>query len=153
MNRILGILPLAALVAVSCESNPHETAQFHAIDADGWAYGDTLSFRSECADSIFNGRLALAIRHTNAYVYSNLWLEVTSPQDSTNSVDTINVQLSDAFGRWYGHGSGVSYVVTDTLPGRYTIPVDKPVSVRHIMRVDTLNDLEQIGIIFIENTL
>ena len=63
--------------------------------------------------------------------------------------DTINVPLADDFGRWYGRGVGVSFATIDTLPGSYTLLRQRPVYVRHIMRCDTLGDIEQIGLVFI----
>lgn len=65
---------------------------------------------------------------------------------SQKRVDTLNIELADVYGRWHGTGFGPSY--------QYETPVGVPlplgdtsrISVRHIMRVDTLVGVEQIGI-------
>ena len=62
-------------------------------------------------------------------------------------VDTVDVRLADTFGRWYGTGIGVSYQRIDTIYPSISIPVGAPVTVRHIMRVDTVTGIEQIGLI------
>lgn len=94
------------------------------------------------------GALALAVRHTNGYPYSNLWLEITIPQADTALVDTVDIRLADPFGQWYGTGIGVSYQRVDTVYPHINILPGAPVTLRHIMRVDTLAEIEQIGLIF-----
>ena len=140
---------VAALLLTACVVTPNEQGRFVSLPADGWAYGDTLTFDSLCTDSVATGRLAVSVRHTNAYLYSNLWLELTTPQDDSVRRDTINVPLADDFGKWYGRGVGVSFATIDTLAGSYTLLRQRPVYVRHIMRCDTLGDIEQIGLVFI----
>ncbi len=140
---------VAALLLTACVVTPDEQGRFVALPAEGWAYGDTVAFDSLCADSVATGRLAVSVRHTNAYLYSNLWLELTTPQGDSVRRDTINMPLADDFGRWYGRGVGVSFATIDTLPGSYTLLRQRPVYVRHIMRCDTLGDIEQIGLVFI----
>lgn len=146
---------LAVVVAVTACSGADDTgADFRAVSTDGWAYGDPLSFTPDMPDSVATGSLAVAIRHTSAYIFSNLWLEITvppAPDDSLQRVDTVNVTVADDFGSWLGRGAGVSYMKVDTLPGSYTLTRGCPISVRHIMRVDTVCDLEQVGIIFIRS--
>lgn len=141
-------LTLAAL-ATGCEPMDGSPADFATMPEEGWAYADTLSLEPGLPDSTATGRIAIAVRHTNAYLYRNLWLEVTAnPADST-APDTVNMELCDSYGRWHGTGTGVSYMTTDTLAPRVTLTRGVPVRVRHIMRTDTLHDVEQIGVIFI----
>lgn len=143
----------AAVLTVAlgaCTSMSVEDAAFESIPVGGWAYGDTVSFQPEVEDSVSQGRLAVMVRHTSAYIFSNLWLEVTTPGDSLPVVDTVNIELADMYGRWLGRGSGVSFVKVDTLPGLKTLGREMPVKIRHIMRVDTVADLEQVGVIFVK---
>lgn len=150
MKTLLHIILTAILgVLVSCSSPELSQAEFVTIPARGWAYADTLAINVPTADSIAVGRLAVAVRHSNAYLYRNLWLEVSTPLADTVVADTVNVLLADNYGRWYGRGVGVSYMLSDTLPGHVCLTRGKPVRVRHIMRVDTLADIEQIGLTFI----
>lgn len=148
------IICAAALSAFSCGScNDAGDAGFADIPAAGWAYGDTLRFTPDPVDSVVPGHLAVAVRHTGSYLYSNLWLEITSPVpgDTVLRVDTVNVPLADDFGRWYGRGYGVSFVTVDTLPSSYVFERGSDVTVRHIMRKDTVAGLEQIGLLFLSS--
>ena len=94
------------------------------------------------------GAIAVAVRHTNGYEYSNLWLELTYSSPDTTVTDTFNVVLADDFGHWRGKGVGVGYQVVDTLLRDITIDATSPIHMRHVMRTDTLADIQQIGIIF-----
>lgn len=155
MRHLLAAVAAFALLCAACHPEVTEDAEFHSIGAHGWAYGDTLEFESEFSDSIVSARLAVAVRHSSAYIFENLWLEVSVPPvagDTVGITDTVNVRLADSYGRWLGRGSGVTYVRVDTLPGRYIVRRGAPVRVRHIMRVDTVEYLEQIGLVFINDT-
>ena len=140
---------LALIVMAACVRDNNQSAGFSAIPAAGWAYADTIALEPSLTDSVAVGRLAVAVRHTDGYLYRNLWLEVGTPMADTVLWDTVNVRLADAYGRWYGTGMGVSYMTTDTLPGAFCLTRGKPLLLRHIMRVDTLADIEQVGLIFI----
>ncbi len=149
--RNLLIVILSVFIAVSC-SLPREQGNFVSVGADGWRYGDTVSLAAapaDSTDSIARGVLALAVRHTDAYEFSNIWVEVSYLGVDSLQRDTFNIRLADDFGRWLGTGIGVGFQKVDTLSRNFTFNTRIPVSVRHIMRADTLPDIEQIGLIFI----
>lgn len=142
---------MAMAAALSgCEPMTGSPADFATLPAEGWAYADTLRLEPGLPDSTATGRIAVAVRHTNGYLYRNLWLEISANPADSLPPDTVNMELCDSYGRWYGTGTGVSYMAADTLPGHYTLTRGKPLHVRHIMRADTLHDVEQIGLIFID---
>ncbi len=148
IRAVLFVALMSMLVA--CSSS-EESAAFESLPINGWAYGDELVFADVCADSVAQGKFMVAVRHTDAYLYSNLWLELTNPDaDGNLRKDTLNVILADTYGNWRGKGSGVSYVAIDTLDATYFFDSQKAPRLRHIMRVDTLKDVEQIGLVFIK---
>lgn len=113
---------------------------------DGTAVSDSTS--SEKTAPLLTGDMILVVRHSNAYEYSNIWLNIRYSARDTVVNDTLNICLADDFGNWYGKGMGVSYQFTDTVARDVTLDTSSPVKVWHIMRADTLPDIEQIGIIF-----
>lgn len=141
-------LIICAAIISGCTGD--EKSVFHNIDTDGWIYGDTLNFQVADADSTLlqTGNLMVVVRHSNAYEFSNLWLNVRYFTADTFVNDTVNVRLADDFGNWYGKGMGVSYQYTDTVARHVTVDVSRPIKVWHIMRADTIKDIEQIGVIF-----
>jgi len=149
---IAAVMVLCLVQSCSKPAPLSESADFKSLPADGWAYGDTLYYTPGFADSVGKARLAIVVRHTDAYLYSNLWLELSTPVEGvadSMALDTVNIRLADVYGKWFGRGVGVSYVSTDTLAALYDYDKGRPVKLRHIMRVDTLADIEQVGIIFL----
>jgi len=150
MRDLLTVI-LLSFIAVAC-SLPQEQGSFVSVGSDGWRYGDTVSLvatSADSTDSIARGTLALAVRHTDSYEFSNIWVEVSYLGVDSLQRDTFNVRLADNFGRWLGTGIGVGFQKVDTLSRNFTFNTRIPVSVRHVMRADTLPDIEQIGLIFI----
>ncbi len=124
---------------------------FATLPAQGWAYGDTISLTPRyMSDSIAAGHLVVALRHNNSYPYSNIWLEVThTAPDGRVMRDTVNCVLADMYGRWKGHGVGASFQFADTIPPQVAVTAGSPITIRHIMRVDTIRNIEHLGIMLV----
>ncbi|MDE6311316.1 MAG: gliding motility lipoprotein GldH [Muribaculaceae bacterium] len=146
---------LAALwMLVACTPEENLYSEFETMSGAEWLYTDSLSFTpAGTTDSIVDGTLLVALRHTRGYRYQNLWLEVAYPVASGDSLvmerDTMSLELADPYGRWLGRGSGASYMREDTLVRKFRLYRGAPVRLRHVMRLDTLPDVEQVGIVFI----
>ncbi|MDE6097562.1 MAG: gliding motility lipoprotein GldH [Muribaculaceae bacterium] len=149
MNRTAAIFVIVTMAVLSaCRLRHNDYSDFHTFDNARWAFTDTVTFTPELADSVADVPLTICVRHSNAYPYSNLWLELQYPTgDTTVQTDTIELTLADDFGRWYGKGSGVSYQFTDTLSPRFRVFSKQKLRLRNIMRRDTLPGIEQIGIL------
>lgn len=121
-------------------------SRFEQVPPEGWAYGDTLRFPVERADSTAPATLRLAVRNSNAYPYSNLWLEVTYNHEGRRHIDTVEIRLADVYGRWTGQGFGPEYQ-SEVKMVKSVVPDNGSwIGVRHVMRVDTITGLEQIGV-------
>lgn len=152
-NLVYTLSAIAALwVAVaSCGSGERDYSRWSELPVCGWAYGDTVSLLPidtalHDNDSLVQRPLRLGLTHTNDYPYSNLWLEVTYHGESHLYRDTLNVALADVYGRWIGSGFGANYQHEIVLNPHADIDLTRPVTVRHIMRVDTLRGLDRIGV-------
>ena len=150
MRRLLAYI-VPVLIAAACTTSG-EQSHFQYVGSQGWLYGDTVSHHielSDSTDSLVTGNIALAVRHTDAYDYSNLWVEVSYLDSDSLRRDTFDVRLADEYGRWLGTGIGVGFQKVDTLLRGVKVDPRHPLQVRHIMRTDTLPDIEQIGLIFV----
>lgn len=155
-NRLLPVLTLAICAAACSVAGYHGNGDdnyysaFRTIDNARWDYTSPAAFSVDTLrDSICpSGLMLLSIRHTNGYEYRNLWLEVKYDSDSTARIDTLNIILADRLGRWRGHGSGPSIALTDTL-GIMPLHKGQQIRVRHIMRTDCLDGIEQVGISYL----
>lgn len=148
-NTLLFILFTLCLGA--CSPGHNDYSDFKNISPEGWAYADTLNFKVDI-DTTSTGNLSLALRHDNNYGYSNLWIEVSHRIDSTTvDRDTLNITLADIYGRWNGKGIGTSFQAEAVVSPDYKLNAGDSIQVRHIMRVDTLEGISQIGLLFISN--
>lgn len=138
---------LAACIFTACGAGAGEYyGQFKDIPAEGWDYNDRMVFIPELEDSAATASVALVFRHTNGYLYSNIYVEVCVKDSLSESRDTFNVILADKFGRWLGHGIGTNYQRSDTVYPAITLHRPAMITLRHIMRQDKLPDIEQVGI-------
>ena len=151
-GRIYAVLTVfATIFLLACTPDDYRSdSQFCDIDVDGWAYGDTLVFSPSKDSLAVEKSVSVALRHSASYKYGNVWLELRVQSPDTLIVDTANIKLFDRYGRALGNGTGVSFLKIDTLSGKYSIAPDTKIGVRHLMRVDTLAGIEQIGLIFID---
>lgn len=145
-NSVYALLILLFIsLSPSC-SRSDEISDFHAVDATGWNYGDTVYFNLESPDSVFNGDMSIAVRHSADYDYSNIWLEIIYPPQDSIKPDTVNVELADVYGNWHGKGLGLSFQFVDSIKN-VSMTLPKTIGLRHIMRVDRLEGIEQLGVI------
>lgn len=148
---IIGVAAALVSLLASCGGGERDYSRWADLPVEGWAYGDTLSLVPVDTslinnDSLVRRPLSLGLAHSNSYPYSNLWLEVTYHGEHSAYRDTLNVALADIYGRWLGSGFGANYQHEIVLNPRADIDITRPVTVRHIMRVDTLRGLERIGV-------
>ena len=146
------VLPVMCLLCTSC-SGLNDYSAFSNIDSDGWKYGQSFLYRPSVTDSVADGTLRVAVVHTNDYPYRNLWLEVAYQVEAPDSTvtfraDTVNMQLADAYGNWLGTGQGNTYQKADTVCTDFHLISGSPVRLRHIMRAESVEGLDKVGIIF-----
>ena len=141
---------LACLIITGCRRGDDSRVAFSAfrpIDPAGWRFTDTLRIpvRGITDTATLRGDLAVTVRHSVEYPYSNLWLEVILPADTA----ATSIELADVFGSWHGHGMGLTYELTDTILRDITLSPADTILLHHLMRVDTVPGLEQLGLFFI----
>lgn len=72
-----------------------------------WTWDNPLTFSVDITDTINTNRIYANIRNDGKYALSNIYLfvTITSPGGAVRK-DTINLELADHTGRWYGKGIG-----------------------------------------------
>ncbi len=147
-----------ALLAASCSIGGHHGngddnffSAFTTFDDAQWIYADGIEY---VVDTLKNrsasGDFVLTLRHTPAYEYSNIWLEVDYNLDEGGGCcDTFNIVLADDYGRWRGKGTGASFCISDTIIRNVPLQQQQRIRLRHIMRTDTLHDIELIGLTYL----
>lgn len=141
---------LVALTA-ACSLPTEIPGEFKVVPDGEWKYGHTFVF-NEKGDTVAGEFEALefSVRHTDDYPYANLWVELNYNVGDTTASDTFNIKLANEYGKWFGNGSGPVMQHTDTIRPRLTPNPGSPLRLRHIMRVDVLTDIEQIGLTYVK---
>lgn len=139
-------LAIAPVLLVAACSGSDGASEWMSIADARWPYGDTLVFNADRADSLQVDEVVMTVRHTDGYAYANVWLEMAYFNADSLVADTFNVALADEFGHWRGSGNGVTFQFSDTLRPSRTVDIASPLRLRHVMRVDTLTEIEQIGL-------
>ncbi len=146
-SSILLIITALAAIIASCTA-PAERSAYQTMPSEGWAYADTVTLHADTSAAAPMGRVAVAVRHRADLEWANLWVELTYAAADTLRRDTVSIQLADPRGRWLGTGVGVGYQRVDTVQG-LRAKGGSPISVRHVMRPDVVEGIEQVGVIFV----
>lgn len=150
------VLTAVLLLTISCGQRRIDQSQYIGLSPKGWAYVDTLAFPVALSDSLIEANLTVAVDHSPLYKYRNLWIEITTgklgaPKNLKSHKDTVEIILSDTIGNWVGHGIASDYQVSSSqIP--LTLRQDEYILVRHIMRTDTLRDINRVGIFILDKT-
>ncbi|MDE6628958.1 MAG: gliding motility lipoprotein GldH [Muribaculaceae bacterium] len=149
LNSLFALAALMAAVMSGCSHLDDDYSEYRQLPAEGWVYGDTVTFTPRHHNSLCKGRFIIAVRHDTSYPFTELWLELTSTDvDRRQRRDTLHYSFTDRHGNWVGHGIAASFQMTDTA-GVVEHPTGIPVTVRHIMRADTLRGVNQVGLFFV----
>lgn len=143
-GAVVRLLGAAALwwAAAGCSGPGNDYSEYRFLPGEQWAYGDTLHFVPVHPDSVVAARVVVALRHDDGYPFTGADIELTVGRLR----DTLRLQLCDTTGRWLGHGIGTNFQVADTLGCRIVHPSGLPVTLRQVMRCDTLCGLDRVGL-------
>lgn len=154
-NRYFQILPLSLLVSCFLVISSCTTIDVFeknvAIPKQAWSsqFKPEISFEIKDTNSFYN--IYLVIRHTDAYRYKNIWvnIETQAPGGSKNS-QSLELQLATDSKGWLGTG------MDDIFEHRILItPAQRPEALKkgiyrfriaNIMREDPLEHVMNVGI-------
>lgn len=139
------VLASAALCLMGCSSDIVYSDSQTIYRAE-WTVGNSLTFNAPTEAGTYS--IDVLLRSTSQYEFQNIWLFVdTQIGDSILQTDTIEGRLSDNFGRRLGQGIGST--LTDYVSLHDSIALADTTyrfTVRHGMRVDTLQGISDVGI-------
>jgi gliding motility-associated lipoprotein GldH len=120
------------------------------LDDHKWLSAQKPSFDFTIEDTTARYSIFVVVRHSDAYRYNNLWVNVhtKAPGDSVPNVQTLDLQLATADKGWLGvgmddiyeHRIRISQAPVQLKPGPYQF------SLEQIMRDDPLEHVLNVGI-------
>lgn len=146
--RTMGIGITAVVMALaSCTSSVGLYEKTVAFSRHEWKSDDKPSFTFEISDTSRPYQLYFVLRHTDAYQYKNIWVDIQVKEP--DSTYTVSRQFTLADGeKWLG--SGMDDVYEHRIPfakgafllkkGSYTF------TLQQVMRDDPLKDVLNAGI-------
>lgn len=152
--RKLKYTSLGYLLVFLTACSPDEIfSGFHSFPESRWPRSGKAAFEVEITDNALRYDVRLEIRNSNSYPFRNLWLfvDVTTP-DRAQRMDTVNVELADVYGKWYGSGMSLytrSFLFEEAI--QYPMPGIYTYSVRQGMRAEVLEGIADIGLTVVKH--
>lgn len=120
------------------------------IDQQTWFRDQVCSGSFQVSDTLTAHQLFLIVRHTDAYTYNNIWLEVSlqAPGDSFKT-QRVQVPLGNDLQGWIGTGMDDIWEVRSLVSG---LPKSFPrvgtyqFKIKHIMRDEPLKHIMSVGL-------
>jgi gliding motility-associated lipoprotein GldH len=147
MGKKFFVLYLLSCILFSCA--PDEIFfEYHSLNENGWNKEEAAVFQLNIDDSTMVYDTYLAIRNNNDYPFSNLWLfvDINAPDGSIRT-DTVNIDLADVYGKWYGKGLSLYNL---TVPYEKSFRFPKKGLYRYVirqgMRENSLKGISDIGL-------
>jgi len=123
------------------------------LPACKWKEKFEPSFVFDITDTISSYTIFLTMRHTDAYPYSNIWLNVktTKPGEKNYSTAKIEIPLAEADGKWIGYGMNEIWEHKAPLtpgggPVHFSAKGEYKISLQQIMRTNPLPEVMSVGI-------
>lgn len=153
---VTALLLFCGIALTGCVDSPYYQKQV-SIPAYKWDHKFTPTFEFEVTDTTRFYTVYFLIRHTDAYPYANVWMNMYTrqPGDTTFTKQRVNVQLAVPSGKnagqWMGRGMGeiweqrlrITHEGDPTIlarKGKYAIRFEQN------MRVNPLNEILQVGV-------
>lgn len=142
------IVPLLFFILTACGKNILYTDSFIIPDKT-WKLTEITEFRYDSADTLSRTNVSINIRTGSDFPYRNIFLFLTAvAPDGKSITDTLEYELADEKGNWYGKGIGDIHELT--LP--YRSDVFFPMrgtyifKIQHGMRIQDLKGVYDIGL-------
>jgi gliding motility-associated lipoprotein GldH len=136
------------LLLSSCNSNVVFT-NTHAMKAEIWKLSDTPIFEVPVSDTTISNNVIFTIRNGSAFPFRNIYLFVsTTSPDGKTITDTLQYNLADEKGKWYGKGFGDIHELN--LPYKSNVFFPRKgiyvFKVQHGMRTEDLKGIYDFGL-------
>ncbi|MEE4115076.1 MAG: gliding motility lipoprotein GldH [Marinilabiliaceae bacterium] len=142
------ILVLLSLLASSCSDN---SISFNEeIPGGEWSRYNIPRFEAGISDTLNTYDILISLRNSYNYPYRNIFLFVKTVSPRGYSIkDTLEYQLADESGKWYGRGLGDIHNISLPYKSNVLFPDTGTYifSIEQGMRQDKLEGIIDVGMI------
>jgi gliding motility-associated lipoprotein GldH len=149
INRYSFVLILISLLLlISCNSNVVFTDSM-IMNEKTWTLKDIPAFNVPISDTVSNNNVFFTIRTGSSYPYRNIFLFVTTiSPDGKSITDTLQYNLADEKGKWYGKGFGDIHELNLPYKSNIYFPLKGiyQFKIQHGMRIEDLTGVYDFGL-------
>jgi len=142
------LISTSLLLLLSCNSNVMYT-DFRVMPEKTWKLLDIPVFKIPVTDTVNSNNVIFTIRTGTSYPFRNIYLFVTATSPGGISItDTIQYNLADEKGEWYGKGFGDIHELNLPYKSNIYFPVKGTYQfkIQHGMRVENLKSVYDFGL-------
>jgi gliding motility-associated lipoprotein GldH len=149
ISRVLSVLILTFIFLLpSCNSNVVYTNS-QAMPKETWKLMDIPVFKVTITDTVNSHNVMFTIRSGSSYPFRNVYLFVTTTSPAGIKItDTLQYNLADEKGKWYGRGFGDIHELNLPYKSNVFFPLKGTYEFRiqHGMRVENLKGVYDFGL-------
>jgi len=144
------VIAFLLLGVSSCiPSNTYEKNE--AIFHHRWKKKDVKTFDIAITDTSSHYLMFLTLRHTDAYHYSNIWINLeTIKPNGKSSKQRVELPLAESSGRWTGRGMNEIFEHKIRLSGnaytKFTQKGSYKIRLKQVMRENPLEEIMSVGV-------
>jgi gliding motility-associated lipoprotein GldH len=146
---------LILIIFIACCGRKVEFTDSAVMKGETWRLEDIPEFNIPIEDTTNSNNIYFIIRTASSYPYRNIYLfATTTAPDGERITDTLEYDLADEKGNWYGKGVGDIHEMK--LPYKtnvfFPVPGNYQIRVQHGMRIEDLEGVYDFGLTIERNT-
>jgi gliding motility-associated lipoprotein GldH len=149
INRFSFVLIMTfLLLLLSCKSRVIYTNSM-AMAQETWKLIDVSDFKVLITDTVNSNNVFFTIRNGSSYPFRNIFLFVTTTSpDGKKITDTLQYNLADEKGKWFGKGFGDIHELNLPYKSNVFFPMkgSYEFKIQHGMRVENLKGVYDFGL-------
>ena len=148
MTRLYFLLPIACCLLLITSCNKIDVFEKNTLIPNyEWKSSFTAKGSFTITDTLSAYNIYLVLRHTDAYQYNNIWLNIglQSPGDSIR-IQKVDLQLGTDANGWEGTGMNDIWELRKLLDAAPLRRGTYNFSISHIMRDDPLRNIMSVGL-------
>ena len=149
INRFSFIFILTFLFLLSSCNSKIVYTNSQAMTEETWKLMDITAFKVPITDTLNSNNVFFTIRNSSSYPFRNIYLFVTTTSpDGKKITDTLQYNLADEKGKWYGKGFGDIHELNLPYKSNVYFPLKGTYEfkIQHGMRVENLKGVYDFGL-------
>jgi gliding motility-associated lipoprotein GldH len=149
INRFSFIFIMTSLLLLLSCNNKVVYTNSRVFAEETWKLMDISTFKVPITDTVNSNNVIFTIRNGASYPFRNIYLFVTTTSpDGKKITDTLQYNLADEKGKWYGRGFGDIHELNLPYKSNVYFPLKGTYEfkIQHGMRIENLKGVYDFGL-------